>query len=148
IVDLSSIRAPSDCDRGSAGGRGGAQAAIGSTPANSTSVAEAARGSELLGRVPVAFVPDLGQWSGAGGYVARIGSMTARLDERGWSLGLCASRPNSAERDPHRWRGASHGAEPAESAPPADALRGATVRMTFLHGKAAELVPEDRLAGV
>ncbi len=42
-----------------------------------------AAGAKLLGRLPVAFVPNLGQWEHAASYVARIGAMTVFLGETG-----------------------------------------------------------------
>jgi hypothetical protein len=45
-------------------------------------------GTELVSRLPVAFVPNLGQWEHAAHYVARVGAMTVFLEEKRWTFTL------------------------------------------------------------
>src|SRR5262245_26750219 len=54
-------------------------------------------GTRLLGRLPIAFVPHVGQWEHDAGYVARFGAMTVFLEEKGWSFTL-------VERSTARWK--------------------------------------------
>ncbi len=77
-----------------------------------------------LGRVPVAFVPNLGQWRHPARYVARIGAMTVFLEGDGFRFTL-------VER---------------ASAPDAPA-RGVAVRMGFIDAKPPNLVAGEPLPG-
>lgn len=52
------------------------------TPEHAT-VAAPAEGTKLLSRIPVAFVPNLGQWQHPARYVARVGAMTVLPSGRG-----------------------------------------------------------------
>ena len=106
-------------------------------PAAPAAPSEPARGDQLLARVPTAFVPNLGQWEHDARYVARLGPVTAFLKDRGWWLTLVER--TGKPLDPR-----------AMPAPPenAETMRGAALRMTFAGSGAAELVAEDRLAGV
>ena len=81
----------------------------------------------MLSRLPVAFVPNLGQWEHPALYVARIGAMTVFLEQKGWAFTLVQ---RTAEKE-------------NENA----SARGVTVRMTFAGASAPELVAEDRLPG-
>src|SRR5262245_53619364 len=58
-------------------------------------------GTKMLGRLPVAFVPNLGQWEHAAQYVARVGAMTVFLEPQGWSFTLVerSARKQREKRD-------------------------------------------------
>ncbi len=85
------------------------------------------RAEPLLGTLPVAFAPNLGQWEHPACYVARFGAMTLFLEERGWTFTVT---------------------EPvAETGRGNAVLRGVAVRMTFTSAGKATLVPEIRLPG-
>jgi hypothetical protein len=94
-------------------------------PTRPATPAAHAEGEQLLARLPVAFVPNLGQWEHSARFVARIGAMTMFLDQKGWTFTLVEQ---SAEK---------------ENA----SARGVAVRMTFAGTSAPELVAEDRLPG-
>ena len=91
------------------------------TPGRVPAPRPSAEGSRLLGGLPVAFVPNVGQWEHAARYVARVGAMTVFLEENGWTVAL---------------------AEPAK-----EHARGVAVRMTFAGARAPTLVAEDTLPG-
>ena len=75
-----------------------------------------------LGRVPTVFVPNIGQWAFPAHYVAELGPVTTFLHQRGWTVSMV---------------------QPTE-----ERVRGIALRMTFEDAsEAAELVPEQRLAG-
>ena len=93
-----------------------------------------AEGPKMLGRLPVAFVPNLGQWEHGAQYVARVGAMTVFLEQHGWSVTL-VERPSSKERE----RRDSVDERPA---------RGVAVRMTFAGARQPEIIAEERLPGV
>jgi hypothetical protein len=79
-------------------------------------------GAAMLGRVPAAFVPNLGQWEHPASFVARMAGATVFLEEAGFTVNL----PECAE----------------------ESARGAAVRMRFEGARAAEIVGEERLVGV
>ncbi len=84
-------------------------------------------GARRLGRLPVAFVPNLGQWTHAARYVARVGAMNVFLEEKGWTFTL-TERPAANQE---------------ESA----TARGVAVRMTFAGASAPTLIAEVQLPG-
>ncbi len=84
-----------------------------------------AEGAKLLGRLPVAFVPNVGQWESAARYVARVGAMTVFLEEKGWTFTLVE---RAAEKE-------------------TATARGVAVRMTFSGASESTLVAEERLPG-
>ena len=90
-------------------------------------VAAPAEGNTLLSRLPVAFVPNLGQWQHPARYVARVGAMTVFLEQKGWTFTLME---RTAEK---------------ENVNESSSARGVAVRMTFAGADAPELVAEDRL---
>lgn len=90
-----------------------------------------AEGTKVLGRLPVAFVPNLGQWQHRARFVTRMGPMTVFLEEKGWTFTL-------AERT---------AAKGKDSANDNASARGVAVRMTFAGARAPELVAEDQLPG-
>ena len=94
-----------------------------------------AEGSKMLRRVPVAFVPNLGQWDHAARYVARVGAMTVFLEEKGWTFTLVE---RTAGKESRREKPAT-----PETAP----TRGVAVRMTFAGASKPVLAAEDRLPG-
>src|SRR5262245_36761133 len=87
-----------------------------------------AEAAKMLGRLPVAFVPNLGQWEHAARYVARVGAMTVFLEQDGWSFTLVerTARKRSERRD----RVDSVDEKPAH---------GVAVRMTFAHAMPPEM---------
>ena len=93
-----------------------------------------AEGTQMLGRLPVAFVPNLGQWEHAARYVARVGAMTVFLEQQGWSFTV-------VERKSSKLWGRGDGADEKPA-------RGVAVRMTFAHAMQPELIAEQRLPGV
>ena len=91
--------------------------------------------NQLLDAVPLAFVPNTGQWPGDCRYEARCGAMTAFLEAQGWMLSLVEKVPTPVDpRSPLR-----QALEP---------VRGAAVRMRFVGANAADLIAGERLAGV
>src|SRR5688572_6135745 len=60
-------------------------------PARPTVAQAHAGGTHLLSQLPVAFVPNLGQWQHPARFVARIGAMTVFLEATGWTL-ACVER--------------------------------------------------------
>ncbi len=90
-----------------------------------------ADGTAMLGRLPVAFVPNLGQWEHPARFVARIGPMTMFLEEKGWTFTLVERAAEQAA------------ASKSESAP----ARGVAVRMTFVAASAPTLIAEDARTG-
>lgn len=99
-----------------------------------------ADGAKLLARVPVAFVPNLGQWDASAHSTARFGAMTVFLHEKGWTFTL-----------EERGTGRDEGVLPRHSGLPADCdpkpSHGIAVRMSFLGADAPELACENRLPG-
>src|SRR5262245_12813674 len=91
-----------------------------------------AEGTKMLGRLPVAFEPNVGQWEHPVRYVARIGAMTVFLEEEGWSFTLVEGAVKGERRE--------HEVENASA-------RGVAVRMTFAGARGPELVAEERLSG-
>ena len=81
---------------------------------------------EVISRLPVAFVPNLGQWEHTADYVAQFGPMNVFLEDNGWTFTLLDRT----------------GSEEEENA------RGVAVRMTFEGAEAPQLDPESRLSGV
>ena len=65
------------------------------SPEHPTTAVTAVEGTKLLGRLPVAFVPNLGQWEHRSRFVARIGAMTVFLEEKGWTFTLTMNRYES-----------------------------------------------------
>ncbi len=102
------------------------------SPAQPVAPTPRAEGTKLLGRLPVAFVPNLGQWDSPARYVARIGAMTMFLEEKGWSFTLVE-------------RTAAKGKDKASET---QAARGVAVRMTFAGAGTPALVAEERLPGL
>ena len=90
-----------------------------------------AEGAKLLGRVPTAFVPNLGQWERAARYVARFGAMTVFLEQKWWTFTLVQQTTEKETRST------------TESA----ATRGVAVRMTITGASEPTLVAEDQLPG-
>ena len=105
-------------------------------------VATQAEGAKLLSRLPVAFVPNLGQWQDRAAYVARFGAMTVFFEEDGWTFTL-VERTGEVEKALEFDARAAREPEP-EPVP----TRGVAVRMTFEGAGAAELAPQQRLPGV
>ena len=101
-----------------------------------------AEGAKLLGRLPVAFVPNLGQWDHAARYVARFGGMTVFLQEQGWTFTLAERSQGQTEGMPARHRMARADLEPK----PVQG-RGVAVRMTFAGASEPVLAAEDVLPG-
>ncbi len=93
------------------------------------------QGAAMLARLPVAFVPNVGQWENTARYVARIGAMTVFIEEKGWTFTL-------VERTAAKEMGKEK--EPANEPAPA---RGVAVRMTFAGARAPELIAEEQLPG-
>jgi hypothetical protein len=85
-----------------------------------------------LERLPIAFVPNQGQWPRGVCYVASFGAMVVFLEEQGWSFTLV--EPSGGARAP-------------TVGPPSAAARGAAVRMTFGGAGTARLDPERPLPG-
>ena len=54
-----------------------------------------AEGTKLLSRLPVAFVPNLGQWEHPARYVARFGGMTVFLEDKGCAHGNAGQLPET-----------------------------------------------------
>src|SRR5262245_62034327 len=104
------------------------------SPAARRTPIENAEGTRLLGRLPVAFVPNLGQWEHSAHYVARIGAMTVFLQDKGWTFTLL-ERTAKMEKG---WR-----RETGDAANGNCSARGAAVRMTFAGAAEPELVAED-----
>lgn len=99
---------------------------------------EVAAADDLVRGARSAFIANLGQWRADAAFIARFGAVTARLDKRGWSLGLRANDLPVA-------RGRSHA---QQGAAPSVAVPGASIRMAFLGGAEADPVGEDLLPGV
>jgi len=91
-------------------------------------------GTKMLGRLPVVFVPNVGQWQHPARYVARVGAMTVFLEDKGWTFTLV-----------ERTRG--KGKETSENVAEDAFARGVAVRLTFAGAGAAELVAEGQLPG-
>lgn len=98
-------------------------------PAHPTTAMASAEGNRLLGRLPNAFVPNLGQWEHPARYVARVGRMTMFLDAKGWWFTLVEGNAAQTQCD--------------ASAP----ALGVAVRMTFVGAGTADLVAEEPLPG-
>src|SRR5260221_11377994 len=79
-------------------------------------------GTEMLGRMPVAFVPNLGQWEHPALYVSKIRGGAVFLEQSGFLLSWSAGKDG-------------------------DRSRGASVRLRLAGAGVAELVPEQRLPG-
>src|SRR5262245_60965927 len=90
--------------------------------------------TKMLGRLPVAFVPNVGQWEHPARYVAKVGPMTVFLEEKGWTFTL-------VERAARRRK------ECTESIGENAFARGVAVRMTFAGAREPELIGEDQLPG-
>jgi len=99
-----------------------------------------AEGARLLGRVPVAFVPNVGQWGHHASYVAKFGAMTVFLQDQGWTFTLVERRRG----EPDARVGPK--AFPMREPNPAPG-RGVAVRMSFVGAKTPELIAEQRLPG-
>jgi len=97
-------------------------------------------GMQLLGRLPTAFVPNLGQWHPAAKYGAKFGAMEVFLQDRGWTFTLTERR--SAGPDAR-----IHLKEHPQRVPEQPRNRGVAVRMTFVDASAPELVAEQLLPG-
>ncbi|HEX5054534.1 MAG TPA: hypothetical protein VFZ65_22340 [Planctomycetota bacterium] len=93
---------------------------------------EHGNGTQILSGLPIAFVPNLGQWEGAASYVTRVGPMTVFLEERGWTFTL-VEKAKMAETKQRANEDAS--------------ARGVAVRMKFVGAAVPRLVAEDRLPG-
>ena len=78
--------------------------------------------TKMLGRQPVAYVPNLGQWEHDARYVARLGATTVFLQDNGWTVTLVERTPS-----PTRVAGEREAEATGENA----AARGVAVRMTF-----------------
>jgi hypothetical protein len=100
-------------------------------PADRITPATHAEGTKRLARLPVAFVPNLGQWPHCARYVARIGAMTVFLEEQGWTFTM-------VERT---------GEQKQEKENENELVRGAAVRMAFAGAQVAELVAAEQLPG-
>jgi hypothetical protein len=87
-----------------------------------------AEGTKLRARLPVAFVPNLGQWEHPARFVARIGAMTMFLEQKGWTFTLVERTAEKEKQDEN-------------------ATRGVAVRMTFAGASTPQLVAEERLPG-
>lgn len=87
-----------------------------------------ADGSRLLSQIPIAFVPNCGQWSSDALFAARFGAMHAFLTERGWTLVLSA-----------------RAITPASCC--ADLAGGVAVRLTFAGADRPLLAAEEPLPG-
>ena len=85
-------------------------------------------GNKLLSRLPVAFEPNVGQFSESTRYMARLRTMTVLLEEDGWLLRM--------ERQ----------SESTKAAP--GTTNSVAVRMKFVTTRRATLVPRKRLPGV
>ncbi len=108
-------------------------------PSSPTPGAEAGR---LLSRMPVAFVPNLGQWEHRASYVARFGAMTVYLQDHGWTFTLVKRGPVAIENTP----------QTAPTSLPERQLnetegRGVAVQMAFVAANAPELAAEHQLPG-
>ncbi len=97
------------------------------SPSHPTTPTPNVEGTKLLGRLPVAFVPNLGQWEHAASYVARIGAMSVFLEQKGWTFTLVE---RTAKKE-------------IENA----SARGVAVRMRFSGTSAPVLAAEDQLPG-
>jgi hypothetical protein len=93
-------------------------------------MASNAEGTRLLARLPIAFVPNVGQWEHPACFVARIGGKTVFLEQRGWTFTLVE---RTAEKQKEKGDNV--------------AARGVAVRMTFAGASTPELAAEDRLPG-
>src|SRR5262245_34376607 len=69
-------------------------------PPPTTSPIGAAEATNMLGRLPVAFVPNMGQWSHPARYVASVGNITVFLDERGWIFTLIGHNSQDGDNNP------------------------------------------------
>jgi hypothetical protein len=87
------------------------------------SALEGIRATERLGRLPIGFVENRGQWDARARFAARIEAMTVFLEERGWTLAL-EERNDVAER-----------------------IRGVAIRLTFEGEGASALAGEGLLPG-
>lgn len=99
--------------------------------------ASGAQGTAMLSRLPVAFVPNLGQWQHSARFVARIGAMTVFLEQKGWTFTLVE---RAAEKEKVKVKANEN---PLENA----CARGVAVRMTFAGTSTPELAAEDPLPG-
>ncbi len=100
-----------------------------------------AEGTKLLGRLPVAFVPNLGQWEHQATYVARVGAMTVFLQDKGWTFTLAERQGQTESVPPMRPRArADREPEPVQG-------RGVAVRMTFAGASEPKLSAEHQLPG-
>lgn len=87
--------------------------------------------------LPVAFVPNQGQWDSPARYVARTGAMTMLLEESGWTL-TCQHVTASEEV---RFAGLPH--EPAMP----EHIVGVAIRFRFLGASTVDPKAEDALPG-
>lgn len=88
--------------------------------------------AELVQQQPAAFVPNLGQWQHPGRYVARLGAVTAFLEDDGFLLTFAGAAPSAARTAPGPVAGRprfvrNHEAELA-----------AAVRLQFVNAAAAD----------
>ncbi len=87
---------------------------------------------------PISFVANLGQWDRRATFAARMGPLTAYLEDRGWTFTLV--QPVSQGDPDTSGRAVRHQAPPA--------LRGVAVRMRFSGGSERPTQePEQRLPG-
>ncbi|MHC4850514.1 MAG: DUF7948 domain-containing protein [Planctomycetota bacterium] len=92
----------------------------------------------------IAFVKNQGQWDAPTPYVARLGAMTAFVEDRGWifTLEQKAAAPRAASERPA-------GPQPESDEPEPVDVQGVALRMRFDGvGNAPELRPGPRLPGV
>ena len=112
------------------------------SPAPTTAPGVGLDGTRCLFRLPVALVPNLGQWRHAASYVARIGRTTMFLDPDGWTLMQTESWMH-AEKAPFRGKAALELEDGTDTTP----VRGVAVRMTVLGASARALAAESQLPG-
>lgn len=101
-----------------------------------------ALGAKLLGHVPVAFVPNMGQWEHDASYVARFGAMTVFLQDNGWTFTLIERGHGATESMRPMGARAHGGREPKPMQG-----RGVAVRMSFVGASSPELAAQHQLPG-
>lgn len=99
-------------------------------------------GARLLHRVPVAFVPNLGQWEHPARYVARLGATTVFLQDQGWTLTFVERGPSETADLPSK-----HSVPRVPQMTKPVANRGVAVGMSFVGAREPELVAEQPLPG-